>query len=60
MARNTRIAEHASEYDILHLHYPYYLCEYLQRYKKPVVMHYHGTEVATQTHMCKEFDRMPP
>ena len=45
------------KYDVLHVHFTYPLLEWLYQFNKPIVMHYHGTEIATQTHECRIADR---
>lgn len=48
------------QYDILHLHFPFTFLEWLYQFEKPIVMHYHGTDIAMNTadarmldHKCK-------
>lgn len=36
------------QYDIIHVHFSYTLLPWLYQFNKPIVMHYHGTEIATQ------------
>jgi hypothetical protein len=44
-------------YDIIHLHYSFKFLEWLYAHTdKPIVMHYHGTELATETADCRLLD----
>lgn len=46
------------EYDIIHLHFSYPYLQYLHQFTdKPIVMHYHGTEIALNSMQCQMADR---
>lgn len=53
-------SEAIPEYNIIHLHFPFTLLEWLYQFNKPIVMHYHGTDIALNgvdarmlDHKCK-------
>lgn len=48
----------APEADILHLHTVYSYLPRLRKYGKPIVMHYHGSELATNPAACNLFNEM--
>ena len=44
------------KYDIIHVHFSYPLLEWLYQFDKPIVMHYHGTEIALNSMDCQMLD----